>query len=340
MAMKIEDVARIAGVSTATVSRVLNNPQVVSKNTRELVELTIAQCDFKPNLYARALMNGKTGTIGILVPFISNQYHMEIIESLEDELNNRDIRMFLCNTHDTAELEKKYLDDLIMRKVDAIVAVETSSVNSDIYDNFKNIPDTIPLILINEHRTSKTNGHIVRCAQEPGLLECIDYITAKNLFPLKIVLGSGQKTWSFVLKRQLFESELQKRGIDESLFEFVYIDNPNNEKNMKETVRFALECKRKGCVPRCFFAGNDLMASGLMQGLLLAGCKIPQDVALIGVDNTLVSRIAVPSISTVDLCCTQLGREVVYVLDELKQVSQKTIIRRTINSHFILRESC
>lgn len=304
MGTRIDDIARAAGVSTATVSRVLNSPSMVSPSTRARVEAAIAEFDYKPNLFARGLMRAGTDTVGILVPYISNPYHMAIVDSIEKTLSARDVRIYLCDSHATTDLEARYLDELDRRKVDAVILVETASVNES-GTHPSALASRLPVILVNEHRQLDSPCHIVRCAQEPGFLEAIDHLIDGGKLPIDLVIGD--ESWSFSLKERALREHATRRGIEERDYAVVRLSSVNEEDIVQRCARYAVEALGRRNPPRAFLAGNDLMGVGLLQGALSSGRRVPEEVAIVGVDNSLPSRISVPPLSTVDLRESEVG---------------------------------
>lgn len=335
MGVRIDDIAKAAGVSTATVSRVLNSPDRVSPETRGRVEAAIKQFNYKPNLFARGLMRATTNTVGILVPFFTNPYHVSIVDSIEKNLAQRDIRIYLCNTYDRRDQEERYLDELGRRNVDALILVETASVNAPQNQEVV-LPLDVPVILVNEHLRSDSPHHIIRCAQEPGFLEALDRLIDTARLPIDLVIGD--LSWSFDLKERIFLEHLERRGIKARDHAVVRLSSVNMEDVVQRCARYAREALGRNRPPRAFLAGNDLMGVGLLQGVISAGFRVPQDVAVIGVDNSLPSRIAVPPLSTVDLREADVGRLVAETYFDLCDGKIRDVpVHRTIDSQFVNR---
>ena len=335
MGNRIDDIARAAGVSTATVSRVLNKSDLVSPETRERVKAVIDELGYQPNVSARGLRGAKTDTVGILVPFITNPYHSGIVDAIEKALSARNVRIYLCNSHESSELEARYADELVRRNVDALIFAETRGINNDhaVYDA---IDERMPVILVNEHLRTDTRHHIVRCAQEPGLIAALDHLLDRGYLPVDLVIGDG--SWSFDLKERAFRDHLQRRGFGAAELSVVRLASVNVEDIVQRCARYASEALGRKRPPRAFVAGNDMMGVGLLQGTLAAGFRVPEDVAVIGVDNSLASRLSVPPLSTVDLREAEVGRLVAEAYFAIKGGSAPASpIRTEIESSFLNR---
>ncbi len=337
MSARIDDIAKAAGVSTATVSRYLNKPDLVKPATRDRVAAAIEEFDYKPNLFARGLMRAATDTVGILVPYITNPYHVALVDSIERELAARDVRIYLCNTFESADLERRYADELLRRGVDALIFAETVSVNSD--DAYlESLSAEVPVILINEHLRLDSKHHIVRCAQEPGFIAALDHLLSRGKVPIDLVIGDG--AWSFALKERVYRDYLHRRGVPDSELSVSRLAAVNVEDIVQRCAQYTSEALARPVPPRAFVAGNDMMAVGLLQGVLAKGLKVPEDVAVIGVDNSLPSRISVPLLSTVDLRETDVGKLAAQAYLSIKTGGiPDSPIRSSIESVFLNRGS-
>lgn len=339
MGTKIEDIAKAAGVSTATVSRVLNNPSVVSEATRQRVESAIEQYGYKPNIFARGLMSSRTGSVGILTSYISNPYMTSMIEAIESTLAKNDTFIYLCNCAFDQKLERDYTEELLRRRVDALIVLESPSFNRGA-DFFPGLEADCPVILVNEHLCTDTAHHIVRCAQEPGVLEALRHFLARDRLPMALMIGDDRE-YSFALKRRLFEGFRESNGLSEEeapVFRLGDSDT-NAEDIVYEAARLTSSLCREKHRPRAVLAGNDMIGVGVLQAALGAGLRVPEDFAIIGVDNTLLSRICVPQLSSVDLRTEDIGRIAAELYLRIRAGYAKNAepARETLSSFLVLR---
>jgi LacI family transcriptional regulator len=144
----ISDVAKLAGVSMTTVSRVLNKNYPVKEATRIKVEKAIGELEFKPNLLARGLIHNKTQTIGILTPSIENLFFSEVVKGIDSVMKERGYTTFLCNTEGDPKQEQRMIDNLKDRSVDGIITINprTKNIKSGYYQT---LSKQIPVIIIN-----------------------------------------------------------------------------------------------------------------------------------------------------------------------------------------------
>ena len=342
---RIEDVARAAGVSIATVSRVMNNDaHAVRAATRRRVEEAVRKLHYRPNIFARGLMKGTTNSVGVIVPFLSNPYHTEIVDAVVEALVRHDVFVYLCCSYARTELEQEYVRSLGHRRVDALIVVESPSFNSrprpgrgpglDAYA----LPGQ-PTILVNEHLATEVSHHIVRCAQEPGILQALDRFRSRGR--RRVALFRGGASYSFDLKERLFERFRRDGGLSASENPVVRIRNANDPRAVHDSAVHIGELLRGAYPPTAVLASNDLIALGVVQGALAAGARVPDDLAIISVDNTIVSQFSRPPLSAVDLRPTTVGQAAARVYLDLRAhgFHSAAPIRRTIDAQLIIRES-
>jgi LacI family transcriptional regulator len=341
MSARIEDVAKAAGVSTATVSRVMNNDShAVRAATRRRVEDAVRKLDYKPNIFARGLMKGTTNSVGLIVPFLSNPYHTEIVDAIVESLARHDVFVYLCCSYARAELEQEYVRSLGHRRVDALIVVESPAFNS----RRAQAPEAYslpgqPTILVNEHLAMESPHHIVRCAQEPGILQAFERF--RSLGRERIALFRGGVSYSFELKEQLFRTFLTSNGLPPKDNPVVRIRNANDPRAVHDSAVHVGELLRGARPPRAVLASNDLIALGVVQGALAAGARIPEDLAVISVDNTIVSQFSRPPLSVVDLRMKTVGTAAARAYLDLRANGFRadTPLRHSIDAQLIVRDT-
>jgi DNA-binding LacI/PurR family transcriptional regulator len=341
MSVNIKDIAAAAGVSTATVSRAINNPEKVKKPTREKIESFIKKMRYRPNYLARSLKRRRTDSVGILASFSMNPYLSEIIEAVELVLIKNDVYSYFCNCEFDINLERKYAHALVSRNIDALIVIEAASFNRE--DNYfiTNSFDC-PVILVNQHTRPYGGSYITRVDQATGIAEVLDYVLAEKLFPFLFFLGTG--TYSFSLKEQLFYAWKKKHGIpdrDAGIYWPRGGISPNDESIIWYTYNnMAKEILRSPSRPRFIFAGNDLIAMGVLTAAKELGIRVPEELAVVGVDNTLFSRISSPPLSTVDLRMKEIGTLAAELYLRIRNGGGADIPReQVIPSRFRVRQS-
>ena len=307
MRKTLEDIAKLAGVNSSTVSRTISNPQKVKLKTRQKIEAIIEAQGYKPNFFAQGLAKGLSDSVGLITSIHANLYFLEIIETIQRLLAADGTYMYLCDCANNIELEKKYLDELKRRKIDGLFVIETPSLNTDNNFYVKNTFDC-PVILINQHKKPYGNNYIVQCDQKPGIEKVLFEVKQQKLFPFMLLLP-GDKSYSYFIKEKLFKKWRQKNNFSENQARCMILDkllNTNNE----ETVWSSYHAAKKFIPqlrPRSILAGNDLMALGVLSAANEMKIPIPRELAIIGVDNSLFARISFPTLSTIDLRMNEVG---------------------------------
>jgi LacI family transcriptional regulator len=341
MGIRIEDVAREAGVSTATVSRVINNDtHSVTAETRGKVEAAIRRLHYSPNIFARGLMKGTTNSVGIIVPYLSNPYHTEIVDAIIDVLVRHDVYVHLLCSYDKPELEREYVRGLVQRRVEGLIVVEASSFNStrprasELYQ----IPRQ-PTILVNEHLSTEAPHHVVRCAQEPGIEAALARFLARGR--TEVALFRGGPGYSFTLKERLFKRFLRENDLSPQHNPVVRIRHANDPRAVHDSAVHIGGLLAGPRPPRAVLAANDLIALGVVQGALAAGARVPDDLAVISVDNTILCQFSRPTLSAVDLRMKTVGQTAARLYMDLEANGFRTDhpVCHSIDSRLIQRES-
>jgi LacI family transcriptional regulator len=317
-----------------------NDGHAVTAATRRKVEAAISRLHYTPNIFARGLMKGTTNSVGIIVPYLSNPYHTEIVDAIVDVLARHDVFVYLCCSYEKTELEQEYVRGLIHRRVDALIVVEAPSFNSPRPQSFDAyaIPRQ-PTILVNEHVSRATAHHIVRCAQEPGIEKAFARFLV--LGRERVALFRGGVSYSFDLKERLFKRFLKDNALIPSENPIVRIRHANDPRAVHDSAVHIADLLHGSRAPRAVLASNDLIALGVVQGALAAGARVPEDLAIISVDNTIVSQFSRPPLSSVDLRMKTVGHAAARAYLELRANGFRSTepMRHSIDAQLIIRDS-
>jgi LacI family transcriptional regulator len=334
---KLEDIARIAGVNPATVSRAISKPEKVKLETRQKIQTIINDLGYKPNYFARGLMTGKTDSAGILTVNRSNPYFEEIIEGIERLLIPDGTYLYLCNCECSLDLEKRNLEEMIRRNIDALFVIEAPSLNSK--NNFyANRKFHCPVILINQYIKASGGNFVIRCDQKPGLLEVFNEVKRRSLYPFMLVIPA-LKSYAFDLKMRFFEKWRRENDIPEAQASCIKVPDltePNKEKSVWKSFDTVKKILSSTARPRAILAANDLMALGILAAARELKIKVPEELFIAGVDNTFISRISIPPLSTIDLRMQDMGAMAAELYLNLKNNADVPRVQ-TIPSRFIVR---
>lgn len=334
MVVTINDVAKEAGVSITTVSRVINKNYPVKQSTTERVLEAIEKLNYKPNAMARSLITKQTSMIGVVVPGITNIFFPTIVEALETVCKGKGYNISLSNTCGDYEEERNLINQMISKQVDGIIVIDPSYEN--LADNFYDeISKTIPTIIVNGSANG-FRGNFVSYDEEIGTREAFKYLL--GLGHEKIAFVRGDRSYSYDIKEMIYKEIVKKNKLG---YEYIInIGSANSievlEHSQTQIKSLLLHENR----PTAVFACNDLMALSVINGCHRLGLKVPYDISVIGFDNTFITNIIHPTLTSVDQNMKQIGnRAAIELLDIIKNGlgCRKKIIMET---NLIIRESC
>lgn len=338
MKVNIRDVAREANVSMSTVSRVINSNYPVKEETRIRVEKAVKKLNFTPNTLARSLISQNTKTIGILVPSINNLFFPTVIKAIEYELRIKGYSIYLCDTDDSASEEIKYIKSLMGRQVDGIIVIDpkTENMKNGFYETVSN---DIPLVSINGYN-SNINCNFVLNDEASGARQAMQYLL--NLGHDNIIFIRGKESYSYDIKEKVYNEFMEENKLI-SQKEIVDIGEGNSSETVDGTMNIMSEKLKKLKelkVPLAVFACNDLMAVGVMNACRIMNFDVPGDVSIIGFDNSYISTIVEPKLTTVDQNMYLLGENAAKMLVDIIENNNGKISKIVLKTKLIIRNSC
>jgi LacI family transcriptional regulator len=329
MAASIKDVAREAGVSIATVSRVLNGIDVVNEDTKKKVLEVIEKLDYRPNILARSLKTQKSSTIGIIIPDISNPVYPEIVRGAEDVASIYNYNIMLCNTDLDLDREKESFNVLREKMVDGVIYM-SNSLESDIKNTIKSME--IPTVLVDTIDSEKNLPSVA-----------IDSYGA-SYDAVKYLIDKGNKTIAYIGYHEEKSSEYSriykgyKKALGESLTldsSLVYFGSLKAEDGYKG-INEILNYKKVDAV----FCANDEIAMGAINALRERGIQVPAEVDVMGFDDISLASIYHPKLTTVAKPLYDMGsvamRLLIKIIDKLPVEERNFLLPHTI----VERESC
>lgn len=306
-AITIYDIAREAGVSPATVSRVLTNSANVSKGKKEKVQSLIEKYDFKPNALAKGLSDTQSKVIGIIVADVRNSYYADVFVACENAAREVGYTLLLSNSFGSMEREIQHLDMMRQQRVDALIQLGGSVDAVVSYEEYtrkvQQITTTIPMVV-----TGKLDGAM--CYEVQIDLDRATDFLMDYLFGLgheRIALVSGRHdVLGTHIKRQRYEELLEKHGIayrEEYVVEGSY-DFESGYFGMNQILELA-------DLPTAVITINDYVAAGAVRSAAEHGYRIPQDISVVSYDNTQLSELLTPRLTSIDYNYEKLGKMLV-----------------------------
>ena len=327
--MNIKQIAKAAGVSVATVSRVLNHPENVAPATRERIRKVMDEEGYTPNWFAQGLNFNKTKTIGVIVPHMMSSMYMEIVSGMQEVARPKGYITFLCSVEKDARIEKEYVEQLLMRKVDGIILM--SSAMEDKYISMIE-KEKVPVVLVGENiKLTRFNSVNVDCRK--GAAEMVAHLI--DIGHRKIALMEGNDPQQEASEMALgYKNVLRANGISVNRKWTMSVEN-TIEGGYIGTKRMVQD------LPDAIFCTSDEIAYGAMEALKDMGRSIPEDIAVVGFGNDHMSNLIEPKLTTVDLPYRKMGIYGARVLFDLIEGDIKDGPRHIIlSSKMRIRKSC
>jgi LacI family transcriptional regulator len=325
----ILDVAREAGVSVSTVSRVLNGKDDVAFETYEKVQRIVAELGYASSLAARGMRSRRTNVIGLIMPDVASPYCLEVMRGVNRVIAQSDYDLIVYTTGDirkygTADQERRYVKLLNGSITDGVIVVTPAATD---------FPTDAPLVAIDPNNESPDSPAIIG-TNRAGALAAMTYLTGLGHRRIGHITGRLELV-SACDRLQGYKDGLAAAGIplDENL---VQVGDYTTE-TAEECARVLLSLKDP---PTAIFAANDMSAMGVYKVARVAGVWIPQDLSVVGFDNLQESTFMNPPLTTVDQFITEMGTMATEMIVKMVKggEQEKTLIK--ISTQLVVRDSC
>lgn len=328
----IADVAAAAGVSMATVSRVLSGSAAPMRaSTRTKVEAAVAALDFHPNAAARSLTGRRTFTVGVLVSDIGNPFYAEVIKGVEDAGLPRGYSLFLGNTNFDLERGSVLIRSLIDRRVDAVILLFSEA--SEAWLSALASHD-IPVCVVDRDPAQRPLEAVaVTVAFEPGIRCAVDHLIALGHRRFAHVSGPlGLHT--SLRRRDIFLEALAAHGIAPG--QVAVAEGDFHIEGGRKAAATLLEARTP---PTAIFAANDLMAIGVLAEAQDRGLSLPRELSVVGLDDIWQAAHCAPPLTTVSLPRYAIGFQAMTRLMDRSKTSPAGQEDLHLDSGFVLRGS-
>jgi LacI family transcriptional regulator len=325
----IADVAREAGVSLMTVSRVVNDKADVSQATRQRVLQVVERLGYRPSSIARGLATRRTGTLGLVVPDVANAFFANVARGAESHAYARGYNVFLCNTDEDSQREEEVLQSLEEKRVDGVVLCSSRLDDSELSLQLRRFP---VLVLVNR------------------LLESDDVCTvlvddkAGGRLATDHLLSAGHQAVGFLAGPPLSHSGRQRKaGYRAALTAAGWPYNADLVQHCSPTVQGGHQAARELLVahPRltALFCYNDLVAVGALQACAELGRRVPDDLAVVGYDDIPLANLVTPPLTTCRVPRYKLGELAMQLLLDQIDGSSDQHERVVLQPELIVRVS-
>ncbi|EGQ9204453.1 substrate-binding domain-containing protein [Vibrio cholerae] len=301
----MKDIARLAGVSTSTVSHVINKSRFVSDEIAERVNNAAQQLNYAPSALARSLKMNRTKTIGMLVTTSTNPFFGEVVKGVERSCYHKGYNLILCNTEGDNQRMKASINTLLQKRVDGLLLM-CSTLEGERLDVFDRYPD-IPVVVMDWGPILFASDKIQDNSLQGG------YMAAKHL------IECGHKEIGCITGPLIrHQAQMRYEGYKRALAEAGIAINPD------WIVESDFECEggyqafeklyERGKLPSSLFVCNDMMAMGVIQAASQRGLRVPDDLSLIGYDDVHIAKFMTPALTTIHQPKYRLGKAAVDTL--------------------------
>ena len=303
----IKDIAKIAGVSYATVSRALSDSPEISVETRTRIKEICAREGYRVNTLARSLISNKTNVLGLIVPDISKPFYAEVAYCVETYARRHGYNVMLCNSQDDEKQLSELFDFLLGHQADGIMLLSADDRTCDYATKYLG---SVPLVLLMD---SVPESYLDRCSAVSLDNDAAGRMAIEHLHRLGheriCYLGHRPNNSTHEMRFQGAKKAAEDCGV-----RLTVLENPMNTSTIEAGYALAKAFFASPLEDTAIFAANDSLALGVMQAAEEVGIRIPEDLSLVGFDNTTYADLPRVKLSTIDHCKQQLAETSVDLL--------------------------
>jgi LacI family transcriptional regulator len=328
----IRDVARLAGVSMATVSNVLNDPERVKPVLQSRVMQAVKALGYAPNQAARSLRKRSTNLIGLIVADITNPFFTDLVEAMEEGATERGYSVLLCNSNEMLEREERHIQVLRSQRIDGLILAATGEPSKNRTSLLSSLG--VPIVLVDRAMDDLGYDTVV-LDNRAAAFAAVSHLLSLGHRRIGIINGpSHLRTASDRL--QGYREALLSQGIPIE-YELVW-EASFRERDAYEVTMRLLKDEPS---PTAIFAANNLIMIGLTRALAESGLRCPEDISVIGVDDFPWANAFRPRLSTVAQPVHAMGRAALgLLLDRIEGIGSGPVQHITMAAELRLRESC
>lgn len=330
--MNIYDIAKLAGVSYATVSRVINNKDDVKKETRERVQKLLDEYDYLPNSFARGLAKKGMKIIGIIVIDVRNIHHISTAFYVEKEFSKYGYTSIIGGCGMDYTKQEEYLRVMAGRNVDGLVLVGSRFQNDSTKKNLEKYFNKKPVVIANGYlNLSNVCGVVIE--EKQAVTDVVD-----------LLVQNGHRNIAFVNDYVTFSAQEKEEGFLQGIRKNDISFNERNIRHIKTDLELGeVETQKLLSINEDITAiiySEDIMASGGVKACLNLNLRIPEDINIIGFNNSIYSDISTPRISSIDnklLCMGETCSNALYSMlmgeevDSIVKISPDFVVKETTN---------
>jgi LacI family transcriptional regulator len=300
----IREVAKLAGVSPITVSRVINNSGYTSAETRQKVDLAVGQLGYIPNTLSQSLRWKQTGMLALVLTDVTNPFWTTVARGVEDAASQAGYHVILCNTDESPEKQDSYLTALLQKRVDGVLLVPARDELEDI-ERIQKLK--VPLVIL-DRRLTQPLVDSARCDSGQGAYQLTRLLLERGHRQIALLTGSPHVATA-TDRLEGYRRALGEFGLNESA-EMVFYGAFTLESG-QEMTKLALAMHPR---PTALFAGNNFIAIGMLQALHAAGVRVPDEMSVVGFDDLPASLLIDPFLTVAVQPAYEMGAQALEML--------------------------
>lgn len=295
----LDDVAKAAGVSTATVSRCLNLPDRVAKSTLDRVMQSVRDLGYTPNFGARVMAARRTFTIGAIIPTMENAIFARGLQAFQEELHLRGYTLLVSSTAYRPEIEKEQIHALVTRGADALLLIGYER-EPEVYSYLerRNIPALVAWAFSKNHHLPS-----IGFDNRVSMKRLADHVIGLGHRRISMISGITKGNDRAAERLEGIRDALRANGLDHSVLSVV--ETPYGIQNGEDAFDLLMASDVRPTVVMC---GNDVLAAGALRRARETGINVPDDLSITGFDDIELARILTPSLTTVHVPHREMGR--------------------------------
>ncbi|MGF2614617.1 LacI family DNA-binding transcriptional regulator [Rossellomorea vietnamensis] len=301
----ISDVAKHADVSKSTISQYLNKRyDYMAPKTKERISKAIEELGYQPNIVARSLKQKSTSTIGVIVANILHTFSTQTLRAVEDICNEQGFHVIVCNADDNPEKEREYIEMLRAKQVDGLIIFPTGG-NMELYQMM--VKEKYPLVFV-DRIVDDLNISSIMLNNESAIKMAVDHFVEKGYSSIGIMTASIERHVTPRVERiHGYKKALREKGVpirDE------YIKSLEME-HIQDGLHEMLSLDKP---PRALIAGNDLTLIEILRYIKARKIRVPEDLALIGIDDVSFASLFTPELTTIAQPTFDMGKQAAELL--------------------------
>ncbi len=333
MPASIEDVAKLANVSISTVSRVINRRSLVNEETCKRVEAAIRQLSYRPNAFARGLMLRKSGIVGLVLPDLHGEFYSEIIRGANIQARETGHNLLISSAM-PGDDAKSWLSTIGQHAlVDGLALMVSDTMVAGVGPTLAEL--NVPIVVLDDEIEGVDHDAVI-IDQQQGALAMMDHLLNTRGAQRIYFVGGVETNIDTQARYKAYREALQQAGVKSHKDDVYHLDYTYDS-----AYQLALKKARAWAGPKHFvFAANDEMAAGIIAGAAAQGVSVPQELGVVGFDDTRLAQMIKPPLTTVRVPMSKMGATAIELLCQRLADPERPPTKVSLPAELVIRESC